>query len=281
MGSRHFQIQVFPQDTGAPRRKMVSVWRIAFWLFASAVAVIGFLWLDPTGMLKRITDQRIYRIYAENKQLLKTMDRVEDDKADAANRLEQTEWLRHKVVELAGIQSGEIVETNQSQVEPTPGKNLARIRKAHKTFRNLLNHLQENPEIAAALPIIHPLVRNQHITQRFEMVHDRFTGMELPHRGIDYGSFEGDTVFAPGAGVVEDVQTLRGFGITLTLRHWSEVSTLYAHLNRVLVRPGQSVRRGTPIALVGSTGRTTGTHLHYEVRLQNQPINPEDYFLTN
>ena len=94
------------------------------------------------------------------------------------------------------------------------------------------------------------------------------------HTGIDYPAQLGAPVVAARDGVVVTAGVLPGYGNMIEVLHEQDVSTLYAHLSRILVDPGKRVTRGTTIGLVGATGDATGPHLHFEVRLRGAPIDP-------
>ncbi|WP_242356281.1 M23 family metallopeptidase, partial [Anaeromyxobacter sp. SG64] len=94
------------------------------------------------------------------------------------------------------------------------------------------------------------------------------------HDGIDIAAPEGAPVAAAADGVVIFAGEQPGYGAIVILKHADDLVTLYAHNSRVLVKDGQRVSRGDPIARVGQTGRTTGPHLHFEVRKATRPRNP-------
>jgi murein DD-endopeptidase MepM/ murein hydrolase activator NlpD len=106
-----------------------------------------------------------------------------------------------------------------------------------------------------------------------------FTGQRAMHDGIDIATPEGMPVIAPANGIVEYVGVKGGYGNTVMVRHGGGVQTLYGHLQVSLVREGQKVYRGQRVALVGNTGRSTGPHLHYEIRLGGIAVNPRRYIL--
>jgi len=97
------------------------------------------------------------------------------------------------------------------------------------------------------------------------------------HPGVDIRAPVGTPVLAAGSGEVALVATLSGYGRTVVIDHGAGVSTLYAHLSAVHVPEGASVRRGEVIGTVGRSGRTTGPHLHYEVRVGTEPMDPTCY----
>lgn len=108
---------------------------------------------------------------------------------------------------------------------------------------------------------------------------DPFTGERGNHQAIDISSNSGNPVRAPADGIVVKAEWANGYGNVIFLSHGYGYSTRYGHLSSFNVRPGQRVKRGDVIGAVGSTGRSTGPHLHYEVRVNNKPVNPLEYIL--
>ncbi len=103
--------------------------------------------------------------------------------------------------------------------------------------------------------------------------------LSRPHEGIDVTAPMGAEIQAPAAGLVTKVEWVDGYGNMLTIDHGYGTVTRYAHSSRVLVARGARVKRGQPIALVGSTGLSSGPHLHYEVWVNGKPVNPMKYVL--
>ncbi len=99
------------------------------------------------------------------------------------------------------------------------------------------------------------------------------------HNGVDIKVPTGSPVFAPGAGRVTEADTMHGYGLRVVIAHDFGVETVFAHLQKAEVKPGQMVKRGQLIGLSGNSGRTTGAHLHYEVHLHGAPVNPRQYLL--
>ncbi|HXF94645.1 MAG TPA: peptidoglycan DD-metalloendopeptidase family protein [Gemmatimonadales bacterium] len=100
-----------------------------------------------------------------------------------------------------------------------------------------------------------------------------------PHEGIDVTAPMGAEIEAPAAGVVTEVRWVEGYGNMLTIDHGYGIVTRYAHCSKILVGRGTRVKRGQVVALVGSTGLSTGPHLHYEVWVNGKPVNPLRYVL--
>ncbi len=106
---------------------------------------------------------------------------------------------------------------------------------------------------------------------------DPFNGEGAFHAGIDIGAIFGQPVIAPADGVVEFADFMGGYGRAIILDHGHGMSTRYGHLKSFACFPGQHVHRGDTIGYVGDSGRSTGPHLHYEVRINDVPVNPHKY----
>lgn len=128
---------------------------------------------------------------------------------------------------------------------------------------------------AADAPSLWPVQGN--ITSSFGERVDPFNGEGAFHSGLDISVPYGTPIHAAADGVVVFADTMNGYGDLIELDHGHGISTRYGHLSAFAITAGQHVRRGQVIGYVGATGRTTGAHLHYEVRVQNVPVNPHKY----
>jgi murein DD-endopeptidase MepM/ murein hydrolase activator NlpD len=117
-------------------------------------------------------------------------------------------------------------------------------------------------------------VAEGHISSYFGERQDPFDGTEAWHRGVDFAGALGSQVLSVAAGVVTKSEPHTGYGNLIEINHGNGFMTRYAHNSRSLVRVGDMVVRGQPIALMGSTGRSTGPHVHFEVLRNGQQINP-------
>ncbi|AQA19770.1 hypothetical protein BST95_17475 [Halioglobus japonicus] len=106
---------------------------------------------------------------------------------------------------------------------------------------------------------------------------DPFTGKPAFHHGVDFAGKEGTNVISVAAGVVTWTGSKSGYGETIEISHGDGFVTRYAHNKESLVKPGDVVRKGQPIALMGSTGRSTGAHVHYEVYKHGRSVDPSSY----
>ncbi|MBO9444726.1 M23 family metallopeptidase [Ruegeria sp. R14_0] len=121
---------------------------------------------------------------------------------------------------------------------------------------------------------VHDVVR---FTSGFGTRRDPKTGGRRMHNGADFAGAHGTDIFATADGVVTHAGWQSGFGRLVKIKHAFGIETLYAHNTKIRVKVGQRVSRGDHIADMGSTGRSTGTHLHYEVRVNGKPVNPMTY----
>jgi murein DD-endopeptidase MepM/ murein hydrolase activator NlpD len=137
--------------------------------------------------------------------------------------------------------------------------------------------LQSKQEILAHTPSIWPV--QGWVTSDFGFRTNPFTGLTQMHEGIDISNRTGTIVVAPGNGFVSDIGNDWVHGKFLVISHGFGMTTRYSHLSKVLVKAGQRIKRGDKIAEVGTSGKTTGPHLHYEVRLNGIPANPMRYIL--
>jgi murein DD-endopeptidase MepM/ murein hydrolase activator NlpD len=117
------------------------------------------------------------------------------------------------------------------------------------------------------------------LTDGFGGRSDPFTGEAGQHNAVDISSAVGQPVRSPADGIVVKAEWANGYGNVIYISHGYGYSTRYGHLSSFSVRPGQRVKRGDILGHVGSTGRSTGPHLHYEVRVNNTPVNPLEYIL--
>jgi murein DD-endopeptidase MepM/ murein hydrolase activator NlpD len=127
----------------------------------------------------------------------------------------------------------------------------------------------------AAAPTLWPVMGR--VTGSFGERIDPFSGEGAFHRGVDISSDYGTRIIAPADGIVRFSEFMNGYGRTVLIDHGNGISTLYGHLSGFAVTPGQLIRRGDAVGYVGQSGRSTGPHLHYEVRIFNTPVNPNKY----
>ena len=147
-------------------------------------------------------------------------------------------------------------------------------------LKNLIRLLEEKLELKAHTPSILPV--NGSVTSRYGMRRSPFGSRRSEmHSGLDLGAPHGTPILATADGVVKFSGRKGPMGLLLVLSHGYGFETYYGHCSKLLLKKGAKVNRGDKIALIGSTGRSTGSHVHYEVRLNGTPVNPNEYVLKN
>ena len=138
--------------------------------------------------------------------------------------------------------------------------------------------LEHRAALARATPSIWPALGA--LTSGFGGRRDPFTAVASTHPGLDVDLEHGDPVHVTADGVVIDARYHHEYGNMVTVSHGFGIQTRYAHLSQLLVRPGTSVTRGAVVGRAGSTGRSTGTHLHYEIWIDGRAVNPLQYLVS-
>jgi murein DD-endopeptidase MepM/ murein hydrolase activator NlpD len=139
-----------------------------------------------------------------------------------------------------------------------------------------IDDLANAKRTAAALPLWRPIA-NAAVTSGFGARLDPFLGRPAMHTGIDFRAAAGYPIRATAGGTVVTAEYTGGYGNMVEVDHGNGLTTRYAHLSRIVVKPGDVVAKGAIVGRAGSTGRSTGPHVHYEVRVDGAPIDPMRY----
>jgi murein DD-endopeptidase MepM/ murein hydrolase activator NlpD len=145
------------------------------------------------------------------------------------------------------------------------------------SFQEIAWYYANQVEGNASTPSIRP--SSARISSGFGYRHDPF-GRPVGrfHNGVDFAGKPDSPILATANGVVRHTGWVNGYGQAVLIDHGLGFSTLYAHATGIKVKEGDTVKRGQRIAFMGTTGRSTGTHLHYEVWKDGKPVNPQRYF---
>jgi len=166
-----------------------------------------------------------------------------------------------------------LIQQMRSDIERIQSEAVTR----EESFSELEKLLLTKKDILTHTPSVWPIMG--WVTSSFGFRTNPFTGLTQMHEGIDISNRIGTLVVAPADGIISDIGNDSVYGRIVAISHGFGMSTRYGHLNKVLVQVGQNVKRGDKIAEVGMSGKTTGPHLHYEVRLNGIPANPMRYIL--
>jgi murein DD-endopeptidase MepM/ murein hydrolase activator NlpD len=175
------------------------------------------------------------------------------------------------------LQSGKdekgLMHQMRSDIERLKSEAMSR----EESLSELERLLEDKKEMLVHTPSIWPAMG--WITSGFGFRTDPFTGLTQMHEGLDISNRLGTPIIAPANGIVSDVGNDRVHGKMVVISHGFGMTTSYSHLSKATVRVGEKVKRGDKIAEIGLTGRTTGPHLHYEVKLNGIPVNPMRHIL--
>jgi murein DD-endopeptidase MepM/ murein hydrolase activator NlpD len=263
-----------------------------FKIFIS-IFILLFFWLIFATyiFIKKENQKRILNnLTKENKSLKEKINEMEKNLNELKNKIlfliEEQNKLRNYVnfepisPEIVEMPVGGIPlkENKINSLEEKIDYFLNLTKTWEKEIRDLKYFLEKNENLRRTTPSISP-VKGGFITAKFGLREDPFTGIFKFHKGIDIASSRGTPVFATADGIVKYTGWKEGLGLTVEIDHGNGFVTLYAHLDRILVKQFQRVRRGEVIGTMGATGLATGVHLHYEVKLLDKNLNPINYII--
>lgn len=277
--------------------------KFAFVILAGLVCVavlILFIYNITIFTSHRVDKRKFERLDQENQIVRAEIGRIEQEIADLAILIDSLEEYDKKLRTYASLNpisndlrsmgvggpsifhNAEGLSTNVysdlASLSKTLDNLLSRSRLQKESFTNIIQYLDEKKFSRAHTPSIIPL--QGWFMSGFGYRIDPFTGRVKMHEGLDIAAPPGTPIIAPADGTVKFAGERRGFGLTLEINHGYGYTTLYGHCQRIALEKGEKVKRGDVIAYVGSTGKSTGPHLHYEVRVSQIAVNPIHYILS-
>ena len=294
-----YHIVIFKEKSGASRNLRFRGWLGVFLFLLFAGLVTGNLWLwehyqeatslrDKLAAAERALEEQgshITGMVSRLSDVQESLDRVQQ--FDSKLRLMMN--MEKDPTDVAGV-GGAAGDDFSSSYLPLHRRELT-VRKMNDFLKqlatdvrleevrqqDLLLTLRTNREILVSLPSVWPVAG--FITSRFGSRPSPFTGSRESHKGLDISARPGTPIYAPGKGTVAFASADGAYGNSVILQHGGGLSTRYAHMQRFVVREGQILNRGDLIGYVGSTGRVSGPHLHYEVMLNGLQVDPMRYIL--
>ncbi len=234
---------------------------------------------------------QVKRLTAENRELADVNRQLEQTVSGVQARLDEFEQRTARLALAAGMETGSAEETDAAEnrtekagrggpydrVPESPDRLDLQGRWIEEQLDQVEQHLDEQARRFGSTPTVAPVMGI--ITDGFGRRTDPFTGRQAFHKGLDLAARRGTPVIATADGVVVYSGRDGGFGRVVKLSHGFGYTTVFGHLDKILVKPGDEVRRGDTIGLLGSSGRSTGPHLHYEVHVDGRAVNPLYYIL--
>jgi murein DD-endopeptidase MepM/ murein hydrolase activator NlpD len=285
---RHSTIIIVPHAQGKVYKLRLSP-RLLKFLAGSGIALVLLSLASLVASGSFLRQRAMYRaLEGDNAQLRKTNQRLAETVSQVKTRLDQFEQRTKTLAIAAGVT--DLLGAGSSDARSGVGAGgpldrLAAEPEALVKRQDALDHqlakveqrLQDQTLMLAHTPTIAPVIGV--ITDGYGPRIDPVTGRPAFHSGLDVSVAIGTQVRAPGDGVVFFADRESGYGRVVKINHGYGYSTVYAHLDRSLVKVGAKVTRGQPIGKVGLSGRTTGPHLHYEVWKDGEKQNPLHYIL--
>jgi len=285
-----------PDAGGVFKQARVRVSTILAVVLVAAVSFGAGLYFTSQYFSDKVAQKELERLRAENENLTKSFEQMRWNMSEVENRyaqLVQKEIVLRSAFDLPEIdpQERQLGIGGPKATLATPGPAQQAAQTAEVELDRLLRlsrfELEKYDEVETALtdlkdklahtPSIWPA--RGWLSRGYGMKYDPFTGYKRMHNGIDIADHRGSPIVASADGKVVKVGNNGGMGKTIVIDHGFGFRTLYGHLSNYEVKRGQWVKRGEVIGLMGSTGYSTGPHLHYEVTRNGKSVNPRTYIL--
>lgn len=310
---KYFTVLVVPDRTSRVRK--VTIARSWFYgAAASAVLVLAVatgVLVHYVRVLGELSDYQ--SVYQENREVALQLRTYQERIRKLDSRLDHLERIEHKLRVMTSLEDpsrniaiGPLTERESPEIDqvfeetdnepPSPSSPDSDRREFE--FRKIGFRLEKLEGEAKArelsLEELHALLDDQRsilnstpsiwptrgfVSSTFGYRVSPFTSVKKMHEGLDVAAPKGTSVVAPADGVITYAGVKGAYGNLVVIDHGYGLVTRFGHLSKVLCEPGQQIKRGTAIAKVGNTGRSTGDHLHYEVRIDGVPVNPTRYII--
>lgn len=297
MAEQRFTIIIVPHDRPGVRKLQVSARFVLYGLITLAIlslAAIGTT-IHYVKLYRQARD--LASIQKENVELKSSLEQSQYLTVKLSKKLSFLTDLSNKLKMMAGLPSTPVGKKKVQPPLPKPGiggvsmntttlggpdpQRLFSMEKRaqylEKNFALLSDYFAKKNQQLTTTPSILPT--QGFLSSYFGSRANPFTSAPDFHEGIDITNEIGTPVIAPAAGVVLFAGVKGNYGNVVEIQHDNEITTLYGHLDRIKVKVGQRVNRWDVIGQIGNTGRSTGPHLHYEVHIGDQPVNPLPYIL--
>ncbi|HYU35983.1 MAG TPA: peptidoglycan DD-metalloendopeptidase family protein [Thermoanaerobaculia bacterium] len=286
MAGQHNTIIFVPHAHAKLRKWRVTNLQIGLVAGAFLLVTLGSAYFIWSHFKSPANPVEVTRLQKENQELRQVNRSFEESVQKLQEQLSSYEDRTRDLAIVAGVESlGDGIEAGIGGGAPDEvgltdlPKIQARAARLDGVLDTVENRLEQRMRWISSTPAISP-VRGI-LTSGFGGRVDPMTHGHGNHQGVDIAAAYGQPVHASGDGLVIQAGEQGGLGRAVFIAHGYGLTTRYGHMSAITVRPGQRVKRGDIVGRVGSTGRSTGPHLHYEVRLDGEPLNPVGYILDN
>ncbi len=299
MAKTYYTVLVVPDRSNKSMR-----FRVPMGMFTRLAFVLGILLVSGVAaayhyarVVSQAADDRVLK--EENTQLRSELQQIREKVYTINKTLDRVEKLDQKLRSISmlsdsngklaigpvGAKDDDEVGAKLAALDPEDAPTVsskldtlsAEAAKQEQSLQEMQEYFQDQQSVLASAPSIWPA--RGWVTSDFGHRLDPYTAERVMHKGLDIAAPFGTTVVAPADGTVVFASTEGGYGNVLVIDHGYGIKTRYGHLSQILVKAGQKIHRGDKVALTGNTGRSTGPHLHYEVRVNGIPENPRKFIL--
>lgn len=295
---------IIPENSSRSRQIVIPAWlfRAAMLILPILLLISITLFLDYRFVANQVYENR--ELQSENRRLRQNVqlyqNRMESMESSLArienfsarlkmitNLMDKDQLSKHLDLPLPNSSTNIVFENPEGEESSSPtneDESFERISRQalilEQSMHDLYELLSDQKSFLTALPTKKPA--EGYFTSGFGVrVSPMGDGAEKMHEGLDIANRVGTPIHAPAQGTVVFAGRKSGYGLIVILDHGYGLETWYGHTSRVLVKAGQLIKRGQSIALVGNSGRSTGPHVHYEVRVHGIPVDPLAYILEN
>lgn len=293
-----------PENQSNVKSYRIPVWFSGFAAVSIILLVLTsavcFSTLSSLRLQYKISEEKIGKLTAINNSQKVEIEKLQQSSEEVQKQLAENSEMLDEVKQAVGITlpafdkstETKLIASYDNSATSLPKENTSpnmagieaafisladKIAAQKQVIKESMGPIESQLAYLMAKPSIMPV--NAPITDGFGYRKNPFTsrGTEF-HSGIDFAASYGTDVSATGDGIVMFSGWNAGYGRTVIISHGYGITTLYAHNSKLLVKQGDKVKKGQAIAKVGNTGRSTGTHLHYEVKVNGKSVNPSKYF---
>lgn len=280
MAIKYHTVILVPHARAKLRKWRISNLQIALALSTLALVTAASGFVLVTSFTGGIDSARVERLQSENQELRQANLDFEKSISELQTQIGDYETRTRKLAIVAGLDSLESTEAgvggdgdggaDPDFLEYRANRLAGRLDRVEEKLEERLRWISSVPSVAPVRGIL---------TSGYGQRRDPITGRRAHHPAIDIAAAPGREVRAPADGIVTRAGRIGGLGNAVYLSHGFGINTRFGHMARLTVKPGQRVERGDVLGYVGSTGRATGYHLHYEVHVDGEAINPLGYIL--
>jgi len=299
MRKKKLTFLLIPDSSGSPRQVSVSITLIYSLLGALLLLIITTFFLSSHFFSYEVAQEELSRLRGENQQLSEKFEQMRWNLAEVEDRYSE---LVSREVRIRSLFDLPEIDTEERQLGvggPEPAvltdfseaakdafitelevDHLLRLSQFElQNYQSVENSLIDIKDRLRHTPSIWP--STGWVSRGYGMKYDPFTGYRQMHRGLDLANHMNTPIIATADGRVALISTATELGKCIMLDHGYGYRTRFGHMAQILVKNGQSVKRGDVIGLMGSTGYSTGPHLHYEIFRNGQFLNPQDYIMND